>query len=52
MIALVLLILISSIAIWFLLSFVFEPLGEFLCKIFNDAMDEINKKEEKEKEKE
>jgi len=38
------------VALWFLLSFAFAPFGKFLYRIFKDAMDEINKKEE-EKEK-
>ena len=48
---LVFLIILAAIIVWFLLSFVFYPLGRLLYRIYKDAMDEINKKE-KEKEKE
>lgn len=45
---LVLLILIGSVVLWFLLSFVFRPLGKIVYQIWKDAVDEMNKKDGKE----
>lgn len=44
--AFVLLVLIGSVALWFLLSFVFLPLGRFLYRIGKDTIDIMNKNEE------
>lgn len=45
---LLILIVLALIALWFLLAFLFKPLGSLIYKIFKDAMDEINE-EDKEK---
>lgn len=47
--ALVILILIGVVALWFLLSFIFYPLGKMVYRIYKDAMDEINRKDEDKK---
>ena len=44
------LVIIGSVIIWFLLSFIFYPLGKLIYRIFKDAVDEINRKENDEKE--
>ena len=41
-----LLIIIAAIVIWLLLSFVFYPLGKMCYRIWKDAIDEINRKDE------
>lgn len=38
-----LLVVVIAVVLWFLLAFVFYPIGKFLWKIGNDAMDELNK---------
>lgn len=43
MIVLYLLIILAAIALWFLLAFVFVPLGKFLYRIWRDAMDEMSR---------
>lgn len=43
------LVISGSVIIWFLLSFIFYPLGKLIYRIFKDAVDEINKKENDEK---
>lgn len=48
----VILVLLGAIIVWFLLSFVFFPLGRFIYRIGEDAIDEMNKDDKKEKEKE
>ena len=48
--AFVILVLLGTVVLWFLLSFVFYPFGRFLYRIWKDAIDEMNK-EEKENEK-
>ena len=42
-----LLVILIAIAIWFLLAFVFYPLGKFLWRIGNDAKDELNRDDER-----
>lgn len=42
-----LLIVLAAVALWFLLAFVFYPLGRFLWRIGNDAMEELNKDDKK-----
>ena len=49
---LVFLIFVVAILIWFLLSFAFFPIGRFVHRIWKDAIDEMNKEDKKEKEKE
>lgn len=44
-----LLIIIGLILLWFVLSFVFFPLGKLAHRLYKDAMDEINRKDEEEK---
>lgn len=44
------LVILSAIALWFLLSFLFRPIGELFLKIWEDAMNEMNKNENEEKE--
>lgn len=48
----VILVLLGAIIVWFLLSFVFFPLGRLIYRIGKDAIDEMNKDDKKEKEKE
>lgn len=43
------LIILGAIILWFLLSFVFFPLGKLLYRIWKDAVDEINKNDKKSK---
>lgn len=38
-----LLIILVAVALWFLLAFVFYPLGRFLWRIASDTMEELNK---------
>jgi hypothetical protein len=44
--ALIILVLIAAVVLWFLLSFVFYPLGKLVYRIYKDAVDEINRKDE------
>lgn len=46
------LVILAVILLWFLLSFVFRPFGMFLYRIWKDALDEMNKEDKEEKEKE
>lgn len=46
-----LLVILATIALWLLLSILFQPLGKYISKIFNDTVDIINDKEDEEKEK-
>lgn len=43
-----LLLVLGAVALWFLLSSLYKPLGSFFHGIWKDAMDEIYKKDEKE----
>ena len=47
--ALILLVLIALVALWFLLSFAFYPLGRILHRIWKDANEEINREDNTEK---
>lgn len=49
--AFVILVLMGAGALWFLLSFVFYPLGRLIYRIWKDAIDEINKNDESEERK-
>lgn len=40
------LVILGAIILWFLLSFVFFPLGRLCYRIWKDAIDEINKQDE------
>lgn len=46
--AFVLLVILAAVAMWFLLSFAFRPIGKFFYRIWKDAVDEINKNDESE----
>lgn len=51
--ALIIIVIFILVALWFMLSFAFFPIGKILKRIWDDAVDEINmedKKEEKENE--
>lgn len=50
MVAFYLIIFLALVALFFLLAFIYKPLGKIVYKIFKDAMDEIND-EEKENQK-
>lgn len=45
----VILVIFASVAVWFLLSFVFYPLGRFIYRIWKDAVDEMNREEREDK---
>ena len=48
---LIFLVLLAAVVLWFLLSFVFFPLGRFIYRVGKDALDEMereDKKDEKE----
>lgn len=47
----VILIILGAVALWFLLSFAFRPIGRFIYRIWKDAVDEINKNDESEEKK-
>ena len=48
----IILVILAVIVLWFLLSFVFFPLGKLIYRIGKDAIDEMNREEnEEEKEK-
>ena len=47
----VILVILGAILLWFLLSFVFYPLGRFLYRLWKDATDEMNREDKNEKEK-
>jgi len=40
------LVILIAVVIWFLLAFVFYPLGKFLWRIGKDAKDELERKDE------
>lgn len=48
----VILVLLGVIILWFLLSFAFRPFGRFIYQIWKDAIDEMNKEDKEEKERE
>lgn len=50
--AFIILVLLGAVAAWFLLSFVFFPLGKLIYRIWKDAVDEINRNDESEEKKE
>ena len=47
----IILVILSVIVLWFLSSFVFFPIGKIIYRIGKDAIDEMNKEENEEKEK-
>lgn len=46
--AFLIIVVIVLIALWFLLSFSYHSLGKFLYRIWKDAVNEINRKDESE----
>lgn len=46
--AFIILVILGAILLWFLLSFVFIPLGKLVYKVVKDAIDIMNKDENKE----
>lgn len=46
----IILVFLAAAALWFLSSPLFRPLGRLISKIWQDAVDEINKDEDGEKE--
>lgn len=48
---LIFLVILALIALWFLLSFAFRPIGRIFYRIWKDAVEEINKKDESEEKK-
>lgn len=47
-IAFYILIILAAMVLWFLLSFLFKPLGKFLFRIFKDTKDIIEENDIKE----
>ena len=47
--ALLILVLLSLIVLWFLLSFMFKPLGKIIYGIWNDTVEIINENDEETK---
>lgn len=45
------LVILIAIVLWFLLAFVFRPLGKFLFRIGSDAYSEMTKEDENNKNK-
>jgi hypothetical protein len=43
-----LLIILALVAVWFMACILFKPLGSFLSKIFNDAVECLNTEDTKE----
>lgn len=41
----IILIVLGAVLVWFLLSFVFYPLGKFIYRIWKDMIDEMNREE-------
>lgn len=46
--AFILLVILSLIILFFLLSFIYRPLGSFIKRIVSDAVEQINKEDNKE----
>lgn len=46
---LIFLILLTAVILWFLLSFIFIPLGQFIAKIINNTLNKIFYEETSEK---
>lgn len=42
----IVLVIAAAIAVWFLLSFAFRPIGRLFYRIWKDAADEINNNDE------
>ena len=50
MIAFYLVVFLVLVTLFFLLAFIYKPLGKIVYKIFKDAMDEINEEEKENQE--
>lgn len=50
--ALLILIILLLIAIWFLASFLYKPLGKLIHSIWKDAIDTMNENDEENKKRE
>lgn len=48
----IILVILGSILLWFLLSFVFIPLGKLIYKVVKDVIDIMNKEDNNKEEKE
>ena len=48
--ALLIIIFLTFVLLWFLLAFLYRPIGKLSYKIYKDAIDEITKEDEKENE--
>lgn len=46
------LIFLMAAAVWFLMAFIFYPLGRFLWRIGKDTMDELNREDKENNDKE
>lgn len=46
--ALGIIIIVTIILLWFLLAFLYKPIGKLFYRIYKDAMDEIKNEDEKE----
>ncbi len=46
------LVLLAAFIVWWLLAFIFYPLGRFIYRIGKDAMNEINREDNKKKDEE
>lgn len=44
------LVFLGAVLLWFLLSFVFFPLGKLIYRLWEDAVDEMNREDKKVKE--
>ena len=49
---LIILVILTAILLWFLLSFAFIPFGKLIYRVVKDAIDVMNKEDKDEKEKE
>lgn len=44
--ALLIIILVSLLLIWFLMADLFEPIGSFICYLFDNSSNKMNKERE------
>lgn len=40
-----LLVVVAAVAVWFLCSFIFYPLGKYLYRVWKDAIDEMERED-------
>lgn len=50
--AFIVLVILALVALWFLLSFAFKPVGSFFYRLWKDAKDKISKDDMEEKQNE